>query len=115
LTTSGTETGNVVGSAVLHDTADLEGGYLVAAGIPAPTITFTLIAPDNTVAYTETQTVTGTGNYSTAGAPVAAQVGLYYWNVGYNANGSPFDTNASHNGLNDTAEQVTTVKATPTL
>ena len=106
-----------MGTAVLSDTATLSGGYMVAAGSPAPTITFTLIAPNGTTAYTETQTVTATGNYSTTGtgtgSEVATQVGLYYWNVSYNANGSPFDTSVTHGGQTDTNEQLTTTKATP--
>src|SRR4029077_9272042 len=120
LTTSGHETaGGVVGTAVLSDTATLSGGYMVAAGTPTPTITFTLIAPDTTTAYTETQTVTGTGNYSTTGtgtgSELATQVGLYYWNVSYNANGSPFDNSVTHGGQTDTNEQLPTVKTTPAL
>src|SRR5207237_338328 len=120
LTTSGSETaGGVVGTAILSDTATLSGGYMVAAGTPTPTITFTLIAPNGSTAYTETQNVTGTGNYSTTGtgtgSELATQVGLYYWNVSYNANGSPFDTNASHSGQNDTAEQLTTKQNTPQI
>src|SRR5205823_2680431 len=112
LNTTGSETaGGVVGTAVLSDTATLSGGFMVAAGSPAPTITFTLIAPDNSTVYTETQTVTGTGNYSTTGSgtgsEVATQVGLYYWNVSYNTNGSPFDTSVTHGGQTDTAEQLT--------
>src|SRR5260221_5679127 len=41
--------------------------------------------------------------------------GLYYWNVSYNANGSRFDTNASHSGVNDTNEQLTSKKDTPLI
>src|SRR5207245_2408298 len=109
----------VVGTAVLSDTATLSGGFMVAAGSPAPTLTFTLIAPNGSSAYTETQTVTGTGDYTTtgtgSGSELATQVGLYYWNVSYDANGSPFDTSVSHSGVNDTAEQLTTVKTAPQL
>jgi hypothetical protein len=118
LSTQGTETANgVVGTAVLSDTATLSGGYMVAAGNPAPTITFTLIAPNGSTVYTETQTVTGAGNYTTTGtgtgSELATQVGLYYWNVSYNANGSPYDTSVSHGGQNDTHEQLTTTKTSP--
>src|SRR5437879_5991121 len=99
--------GNVVGSAVLSDTATRSGGFMVAAGSPTPTITFTLIAPDNSTGHTKTHIGAWSGDDSSAartttGSNVATQVGLYYWNVSYNANGSPFDTNASHSGQNDT-------------
>src|SRR5260370_1022156 len=84
---------------------------MVAAGSAAATLTVTLIAPDTTTAYTETQADTGIGNSSVTGvgrcADIVSQVGTYYWNVSYNANGSPFDTNASHGGQNDTSEQET--------
>jgi hypothetical protein len=118
LTTSASETANgVVGTAVLSDTATLSGGYQVAAGSPAPTITFTLVAPNGSTVYTETRTVTGTGNYTTTGtgtgSDVATQVGTYYWNVAYS--GNAFNTSVSHNGQNDTAEQLTTTPATPSL
>src|SRR5437764_635862 len=67
LTTTGSETaGGVVGTAVLGDRATLSGRFMVAAGSPAPTLTFYLIAPDNSTVYTETQTVTtGVSTYST--------------------------------------------------
>ena len=51
LTTSASETaGGVVGTAVPSDTATPSGGFTVAAGSPAPTLTFTLIAPDGSAA-----------------------------------------------------------------
>jgi hypothetical protein len=120
LTTQGSETANgAVGTAVLSDTATLSGGFMVATGTPAPTLTFTLIAPDNTTVYTETQSVTGAGNYTTtgsgSGSTSATQVGTYRWNVSYNANGSPFDNSATHTGQSDTAEQLTTIPAAPAL
>src|SRR5437660_1336790 len=120
MTTQGSETaGGVVGTAILSDTATLSGGFMLAAGTPAPTLTFTFFVPNDSTASAETPLSlhdalpisTGTGT----GSELATQVGLYYWNVSYNANGSPFDTNASHSGVNDTAEQETTIKAMPQL
>src|SRR5205085_11840769 len=98
-------------SAVLNDSATLSGGFMVAAGTPTPTITFQLIAPNGSIVYTETQTVTGDTTYTTqgggVGSQIATQVGPYYWNVRYNHNGNVFDTDVSHSGQNDTAEQST--------
>src|SRR5207302_837277 len=83
------------------------------------TITFTLIAPNGSTVYTETQTVTGDTSYTTTGtgtgSELATQVGTYYWNVSYNANGSPFDNSVTHFGQTDTNEQVTTTKAGPKI
>jgi hypothetical protein len=108
----------VVGTADLNDTATLSG-ISVEGGTPPATITFTLIAPNGNTAYTETQTVTGTGNYSTTGtgtgSELATQVGLYYWNVSYDANGNTFNNSVTHNGQNDTSEQATTIPASPTI
>jgi hypothetical protein len=120
LTTQGSETaGGVVGTAVLSDSATLSGGYQVAAGSPAPTLAFTLIAPNGSTVYTETQTVTGDTTYTTtgtgAGSELATQVGTYYWNVSYNANGNTFNNSVTHSGQNDTHEQLTTVSATPSI
>ena len=120
ITTQAGETASgAVGTAVLSDTATLSGGYMVQAGSPAPTITFTLIAPDGSTVYTETQTVTGDTSYTTTGSgmgsDVATQVGTYYWNVSYNANGSPYDNSVSYSGQNVTSEELTTVKAQPSI
>jgi hypothetical protein len=118
LTTSAGETANgVVGGAVLSDTATLSGGYMVAAGSPAPTLTFNLVAPNGSTVYTETQTVTGDTSYTTTGSgtgsELASQVGTYYWNVTYS--GNTFNSSVTHNGQTDTSEQVTTIKAMPQL
>jgi hypothetical protein len=90
---------------------------MVAAGGPAPTLTFTLIAPDGSAVYTETQTVTGDADYTTTGtgtgSEVATQVGTYFWNVSYS--GNAFNNGVSHHGSNDTNEQLTTVKASPSI
>jgi uncharacterized repeat protein (TIGR01451 family) len=91
---------------------------MVAAGSPAPTLTFELIAPDGSTAYTETQTVTGgVTSYTTTGggtgSDVASQVGTYFWTVTYS--GNAFNNSLTHNGQTDPAEQLTTIKATPAL
>jgi hypothetical protein len=111
LTTQASETGNgVVGTAVLSDTATLSGGYQVAGGSPAPTLTFSLFAPNGSIVYTEAQTVTGTGNYTTTGtgtgSDVATQVGTYHWDVIYS--GNAFNNSVGHFGQNDTNEQLKT-------
>ncbi len=118
LTTAGSETaGGVVGTAVLSDTATLSGGFMVAAGSPVPTLTFELFAPNGSQVYTETQTVTGDTTYTTTGtgtgSELATQVGTYYWTVIYS--GNTFNNSVTHSGQTDTAEQETTVKATPNL
>ena len=92
---------------------------MVQSGSPAQTITFTLIAPNGSTVYTETQTVTGDTSYTTTGSgtgsDVATQVGTYYWNVSYNANGNPYDNSVSYSGQNVTSEELTTVKAQPSI
>jgi hypothetical protein len=110
---------------VLSDTATLSGGYLVSAGSPAPTVTFSLIAPSGSTVYTETQPVTSAASYSstlstgtgvsTTGSDVAAQVGAYYWDVSYNANGSPYDSSVTANGQGVASETLTTTTASPAL
>ena len=123
ITTQGSETsGGVVGTSVLSDSAVLSGGYNVAAGSPAPTLTFSLIAPNGSTVYTETQTVTGDTTYSSTaaggtstGSDVATQVGTYYWNVSYNANGNTYNNSVTYNGQNVTSEQLTTIKAGPAI
>ena len=97
--------GGVVGATALTDSATLSGG-----DPPGGTITFILTAPDHSVASTQSVAVAGAGNYSPA--PVAAtQVVSYTWSASYAGN-------ALNNAANDqggSAEQVTTVLATPTI
>src|SRR5262249_61514113 len=70
--TTGTQTGNIVGSAVLQDVAHLTGGYN-----PTGTITFTVTAPDGSTTtvgsvtahgddthYSPTITATAVGTYT---------------------------------------------------
>ncbi len=98
--------GSVVGSAIPEDSAVLAGGYHESGPL-----TFTLTAPNNTVVDTETVTPNGDGTYSTTNTTVATQVGIYTWTVSFAADGL-------NNGAHDqggTTEQVTTLKASPTL
>ena len=97
--------GGVVGSVVLNDTATLSGGVN-----PTGTVTFTLTAPDHTVAYTETDPVSGDGNYSTHNTTAAPQVGVYTWSAHYS--GDLHNNPADDNGVNETA---TVTPAGPTI
>jgi hypothetical protein len=68
----------VVGT-TLNDTASLGGG-----SSPTGTITFTLYAPNNVAAYTETINVTsGNHTYSTAAGHVAGLAGIWHWKAAY--------------------------------
>ena len=89
----------------LSDSAVLAGGYNVAAGTPAPTITFTLYLGANssgTQVYSTTVPVTGDGTY-TASTSSETATGLYTWVVTYS--GNAFNNTAHDQG--DAAEQVT--------
>ena len=97
---------NVVGSAIPQDSAVLSGGYNESGPL-----TFTLTAPDNSVVDTETITPNGDGTYATSNTNIATQVGTYTWTVSYAGDG--LNNPASDQG--GTAEQVTTVKASPTI
>src|SRR5205814_369670 len=106
VTTASFAAGNVVGSAISQDKAVLSGGYKETG-----TITFKLYAPDNSVVDTETFTASGDGTLTTANANVATQVGTYTWKASYAGDGL-------NNGTVDqggAAEQVTTIKASPSL
>jgi uncharacterized repeat protein (TIGR01451 family) len=98
--------GNVVGSAIPQDSAVLSGGNQETGPL-----TFTLVAPDNSVVDTETVQVNGDGTYQTANANVATQVGTYTWKASYV--GDSLNNPASDQG--GAAEQLTTVKASPTI
>ncbi len=99
--------GNVVGSAIPQDQAKLSGGFNISGG----SITFKLKAPDNTIVDTETVPVTASGTYNTANTIIASQLGTYTWSASYTGDG----LNVGVNDQADIQEQVTTVKATPTL
>ena len=98
--------GNVVGSAIPQDSAVLSSGYQESGSL-----TFTLTAPDNSIVDTETFTPSGDGIFNTSNANVATQVGTYTWTVSYAGDG--FNKPASDQG--GTAEQVTTMKASPSI
>jgi ELWxxDGT repeat protein len=107
ISTLASETGNVVGSAVLHDSATLSGGSMVGAG--GATITFTLTQPDSTTITVGTVPVTGDGTYN-APDVTATQVGTYTWHASYSGN------DLNHGATDDGShESLTTVKASPTL
>ena len=107
LTSAFFSAGNVVGSAIPQDQAVLSGGYKESGAI-----TFTLYAPDNTVADTQTIIPSGDGTYTTSNASVATQVGTYTWKVSYAGDGLNNGPVADQGGA---AEQVSTIKASPTL
>jgi hypothetical protein len=92
----------------LNDAAVLSGGYNATG-----TLLFTLKQGSTTV-FTQTDTVTGNGTYTTAGFTLpttATAIGTYTWTVAYSGD-------ANNNGANDqggTAEQVTVNKASPTV
>src|SRR5262249_17749043 len=98
---------SAVGTALPQDTAVLSGGYHDTG-----TITFTLTAPDGTVVDTETVPVTGNGTYTTANVNVATQVGTYTWVATYSGDNSLNNAASDQGG---TAEQLTTIKASPTI
>jgi hypothetical protein len=106
VTTASFAAGNVVGGAIPQDSALLSGGFNESG-----TITFTLTAPDKSVVDTETVMPNGDGTYATANANIATQVGTYTWAVNYAGDG----LNNPANDQGGAAEQVATVKASPTI
>jgi hypothetical protein len=98
--------GNVVGSSIPEDSATLSGGNQ-ETGL----LTFTLYAPDNTVADTQTITPSGNGTYVTSNTNVAEEVGTYTWKVAFA--GDNYNNATQDQG--GTAEQLTTVKTSPSL
>jgi len=105
-TTAGFTAGNVVRSAIPQDSAVLSGGYHESGAI-----TFTLTAPDGSVVDTEQLTPNGDGIYTTSNANVATQVGTYTWTAAYAGD----NLNNPRNDQGGPAEQVTTIKGSPTL
>ncbi len=92
---------DVVGTAVLADSATLSGG-----NSPGGTISFTLTQPDGTDLQEGSVNVNGDGTYDSPNSVTATEVGNYTWHASYSG-----DTNnapASDNGAN---EGVTIVKA----
>jgi Calpain family cysteine protease len=96
--------GNVVGSAILADSAILSGGSNESGSI-----TFTLTAPDGSTSTVGTVTVTGAGTYN-APTVLATQVGTYTWHAGYS--GDSLNNSAIDNGQNDS---LATIKATAVI
>ena len=92
--------GNVVGSAILTDSAILSGGSNATGSI-----TFTLTAPDGSTSTVGTVSVTGAGTYN-APTVLATEVGTYTWHASYS--GDSLNNSAIDNGQNDS---LTTIKA----
>jgi hypothetical protein len=105
ISTQASEVGNVVGSAMLNDSATITGGYNVSGG----SITFTLTAPDSSTSTVGTVPVSGAGTYN-APSVTATEVGTYTWHASYS--GDDLNNGAIDNGVN---ESVTTVKASPAI
>ena len=95
---------NVVGSAILTDSAILSGGSNATGSI-----TFTLTAPDGSTSTVGTVTVTGDGTYN-APTVLATEVGTYTWHASYS--GDNLNNSAVDNGQNDS---LTTIKATAVI
>ncbi len=104
-------TGNITLGTIaptLNDTAVVAGGYN-----PTGTLLFTLKQGGATV-FTQSDTVTGNGTYSTAGFTLPTTVtvtGTYTWTVAYSGDGN----NNAANDQGGAAEQVTVSAAIPTL
>ena len=95
-------------SPTLNDTADLENGFN-----PTGTLLFALKHGTTTV-FTQSDTVTGNGTYTTAGftLPTTGTVtGTYTWTVAYSGDGN----NAAASDQGGTAERVTVSAASPKL
>ena len=99
--------GNVVGSAIPEDSAVLSGGYQESGPL-----TFTLTAPNNSVVDTADHHAQRRRHvHHDAMRPWRRRSAIYTWTVSYAGDGL-------NNGTHDqggAAEQVTTIKASPTL
>jgi len=104
ITTTPDPTSATVGAG-LKDSAVLADG-----DSPTGTITFTLYAPDETVAYTESVAVDGNGSYSTQTPFVAEVAGTWHWQAAYGGD----EMNAEAVSVK-ADEAVTIVKAQPTI
>ena len=92
----------------LNDTAVVAGGYN-----PTGTLLFTL-KQGNTTVFTQTDTVSGNGTYTTAGFTLpttGTATGTYTWTAAYSGDGN----NNADNDQGGAAEQVTVSAASPTL
>src|SRR5262249_6961675 len=96
ITTHATPITGTVG-VTLNDTAGISSeDFLPVSG----TVTFTLTAPDNTTAYTETRTVTNFfGTISTDGSGTASRVptqpGIYHWVASFTSSNPSYLSSAS--------------------
>ncbi|HEV3137357.1 MAG TPA: SdrD B-like domain-containing protein, partial [Pirellulales bacterium] len=109
ISTQASENGNVVGSAILKDSATITGGYNITGG----SITFTLTAPNNSTSTVGTVAVTAAGTYNSP-TVTATQVGTYVWHASYNGDG--LNNGAIDNGVNESltviAQQTGTISGT---
>lgn len=103
---------NATAGNAISDTATIAGGET-----PGGTITFTAYGPDDAnctgaAVFTDTETVSGNGDYTTNPAFTPTAVGTYRWRATYS--GDPQNTAVSPacNAANETS---TVAKATPTL
>jgi hypothetical protein len=114
ITTTASEAGNVVGSAVLSDTAHLSGG-----DNPTGTITFALTGPDgNPVTLPATDAsvpVNGNGDYTTPVGITATEVGTYTWTASYGGDSNNLPAYEPATSTEVANESVTTVQASPAI
>ena len=104
-TTASVSAGGVVGTAVLSDSVTVSGG-----DNPTGTVTFILAEPNGTTITVGSVSISGDGTYA-APTVAATQVGTYTWHASYG--GDTLNNGASDQG--GTAEQATTVKASPSI
>ena len=114
ITTTAAESGSVVGSATLTDTAPPTGGYNISGG----TISFTLTDPNgNPVTLPgmdATMTVTAAGNYTTPIGVPATVAGNYVWTASYSGDSDNLGA-VEPSTAEKIAETVTTGKAQPAI
>lgn len=102
----------VLGSgAKLTDSASLAGG-----SNPTGTITFTLYSPSNAIVYTDTVTVSGNGNYSTAtgnnpGGYLPTATGTYEWVASYSGDAN----NGAYTGTKGDEPETVTASLTGSI
>ena len=111
LTTSATPTSAPLPTS-LSDTATLAGGVN-----PTGTITFNLYGPNdatcaNPPVFTDTETVSGNGNYTTNPAFVPTAIGVYRWTASYSGDVLNDPATSACNAPNESSN---VTKANPTL
>jgi hypothetical protein len=98
--------GGTVGSAFPTDTATLSGAFN-----PTGTIVFKLENASNAVVYTQTDTVSGNGDYTASVGALVLGPGTYHWVANYSG-----DTNNTGTGdFTSDEEKVTITKAGPSI